>query len=217
MLSEAGLGARAFLQALPTGRTRFEPATFAGLRVRLHVQEAGEDSWCPKCDAVLDRFGHHAAVCVAGGERTLRHNLVRDLVFSWAQRAGLNPERERAGLLLGRVTGCFRLRRDGTAATGDSGAGLQGGRAYARHKEEYLGTAAACAAQGIKFLPMVVETTGNWDGGAARVPKQLADAVATRIGEGKEQLHALLLQELSVAVRSYRARAALRSRCELDE
>ena len=26
MLSEAGLGARAFLQALPTGRTRFEPA-----------------------------------------------------------------------------------------------------------------------------------------------------------------------------------------------
>ena len=77
MLSEAGLGARAFLQPLPRGCTRFEPAAFvAELRVRLHVPEAGEDSWCPKCDAVLDRFGHYAAVRVAGGERTLRNNLV---------------------------------------------------------------------------------------------------------------------------------------------
>ena len=51
MPCEAGLGARDFLQALPTGRTRFEPTAFV---VPLHVPEAGENSWCPKCDAVLD-------------------------------------------------------------------------------------------------------------------------------------------------------------------
>ena len=39
-------------------------------------------------------------MCLAGGERVLRHNALRDLVYSWAERACLRPEKERAGLLL---------------------------------------------------------------------------------------------------------------------
>ena len=35
--------------------------------------------------------------------------------------------------------------------------------AYAHHKETYLATAQTCERQGILFLPMVVETSGNWD------------------------------------------------------
>ncbi|CAE7273387.1 ANK1 [Symbiodinium natans] len=47
--SEAGLGARAFLNAMPSGRTRMEPATFiAELRIRLGVPEATDDCWCPR-------------------------------------------------------------------------------------------------------------------------------------------------------------------------
>ena len=100
LFSEAGAGARAFLSALPAGRTRMEPAIFiAELRVRLRVPEAAADAWC-WCDGVLDCHGHHAGMCVAGGERTQRHNAVRDLVFAWAERAGLRPEKERTGLLL---------------------------------------------------------------------------------------------------------------------
>ena len=87
--------------------------------------------------------------------------------------------------------------------------------AYARHKEAHLGTAAACTALGIRFTPMVVETTGHWDAGAARVLKQLAGAVAARAGEDPATLRGCLLQELSVAVRSFRAQAALRRRQEL--
>ena len=49
---------------------------------------------------ILDRHGLHASMCVAGGERSQRHNAVRDLVCAWAERAGLRPEKERAGLLL---------------------------------------------------------------------------------------------------------------------
>ena len=67
----------------------------AELCFRLGVPDAAEDTWCPKCDAVLDRYSRHAAVCVAGGERTLWHNSVRDIVLSWAARAGLHPEKER--------------------------------------------------------------------------------------------------------------------------
>ena len=49
---------------------------------------------------ILDRFSHHAGVCVAGGERVHRHYAVRDLLFSWAEKAGLHSEKERPGLLL---------------------------------------------------------------------------------------------------------------------
>ena len=101
LLSEAAHGARAFLTCVPSGRTKMEPALFlAEVRVRLGVPEASQDAWCPKCDAVLDTHGHHSGMCLAGGERVLRHNALRDLVYSWAERACLRPEKERAGLLL---------------------------------------------------------------------------------------------------------------------
>ena len=100
LLSEAAPGARAFLTCVPSGRTQMEPAVFTELRVRLRVPESSTDAWCPKCDAVLDSHGHHAGMCIAGGERTLPHNALRDLVYSWAERGCLRPEREKAGLLL---------------------------------------------------------------------------------------------------------------------
>ena len=68
LVSEGDVGGRAFLAAVPHGAKKMEPAVFlAELRVRLQVAEAAEDTWCPKCDAVLDTLSHHAAVCLAGG------------------------------------------------------------------------------------------------------------------------------------------------------
>ena len=84
--------------------------------------------------------------------------------------------------------------------------------AYARHKEDHQSTARTCEAQGVTFVPMVAETTGNWDAGAAVVIKHVARAVAARTGEMPSLLHSLLLQELCVAARSHRAKAALRRR-----
>ena len=68
LLSEATPGARAFLTCAPSGRTRMEPAVFvAEIRVRLGIAEAAADTWCPKCDAILDTHGYHAGMCMAGG------------------------------------------------------------------------------------------------------------------------------------------------------
>ena len=64
---------------------------------------------------------------------------------------------------------------------------------------------------------MVVESTGTWDKGAEVVLKHLARAVAARTGVESATTHAALFQELSVTVRSWRARAALRRRQELVE
>ena len=242
--SEAGLGARAFLNAMPSGRTRMEPAAFiAELRIRLGVPEATDDCWCPRCDGVLDCWGYHAGMCVAGGERTLRHNAVRDLVCSWAERAGLRPEKERPNLLLPtcpedtqtgrrRPADVFLPALAGSPAALDFAvtapqrqetlalAGRETGAAaaaYARHKEAHLGTAQACEGQGVVFVPMVVESTGTWDKGAGIVLQHIARAVAARTGEEPQRAHSALMQELCVLIRAHRARAALRRRAEAAE
>ena len=74
LLSEASVGGRAFLSAVPSGRTQMEPAVFVTeVRARLRVADADNDAWCPLCDAVLDCHSYHAGMCAAGGERTQRH------------------------------------------------------------------------------------------------------------------------------------------------
>ena len=70
LLSEATPGARAFLTCVPSGRTKMEPAVFnAELRARLRVPESGTDTWCPKCDAILDTYMAITLRCAwLGGE-----------------------------------------------------------------------------------------------------------------------------------------------------
>ena len=71
-----------------------------------------------------------------------------------------------------------------------------------------MDTAEACAAQQVFFLPMAVETTGAWAPEAAKALESIGRAAGS---DGST-----LLQEASVLVRSWRARAALRRRAELD-
>ena len=47
----------------------------------------------------MDSFGNHALVCCGGGDRTRRHNLLRNMVYYAASSAHLNPELEKPGLL----------------------------------------------------------------------------------------------------------------------
>ena len=209
LISEAEAGARAFLAAVPHLLRRIDPAVFvAELRHRLLVPEAAEDVWCPECDGIMDCHSLHAGVCIAGGERTQRHNAVRNLLCSWADRAGLQPERERPGLLLPQrpgevglerrrpadvylpsfqgsptaldvaVTACQRME---TLTEAGRHAGVAAA-AYARTKESHLDTARVCAAQGVQFQPMVLEGTGTWEPGASRVLWNIARAAASSAG-----------------------------------
>ena len=69
-----------------------------------------------------------------------------------------------------------------------------------------------CAQQGVRFQPMVAETTGAWDRDAGKVLHHVARAAAAREGADPAALHGQLLQELAVSVRAHRARAVLRRR-----
>ena len=60
---------------------------------------------CPFCDEVIDVYGDHCLVCSCGGDRTKRHNLLRNEVFFFCNSAGLNPELEKPGLLQPRPLG----------------------------------------------------------------------------------------------------------------
>ena len=242
--SESDPGGRAFLAAVPTGRKRMEPAAFVGeVQQRLGLPDAALDAWCPRCDAVMDRFSHHAGLCSAGGERTLRHHALRDLLCSCAERAGLQPEREKPGLLLPQrpedsglarrrpadiyvpsylgspvafdlaVTGPQRQETLGAAARKS----LAAATAYADVKRAHQDTASVCQAQGVRFLPLVVETTGAWEPEAASVLQHISRAAAARESADPAALHGELLQELSITVRSFRARAVLRRRAEMSE
>ena len=53
------------------------------------------------CGMTMDSFGDHALVCQCDGDRTIRHNRLRNIVFEEGVRAGLAPEREKQGLLPG--------------------------------------------------------------------------------------------------------------------
>ena len=50
-----------------------------------------EGSQCPLCLAATDPFGDHFIACGGNGDRILRHNSVRDVLFSAARSAGPFP------------------------------------------------------------------------------------------------------------------------------
>jgi hypothetical protein len=112
---------------------------------------------------------------MARGERVLRHNAVRDLIYSWCERGCLRPEREKVGLLLpqrpddvrsarGRPADVFLPAFLGRPTAIDFAItapqrldvlGSQGGASaasvYTDHKKRHLDSAAACAAQHVDY------------------------------------------------------------------
>ena len=65
----------------------------------LRMPLSEQDYECPCCDGVFDRFGDHALVCCGCGDRTRRHNLLRNMVYYAASSANLHPELQKPGLL----------------------------------------------------------------------------------------------------------------------
>jgi len=156
-------------------------------RHRLRMPVYAAETFCPCSGEGTDRFGDHALVCPCQGDRTVRHNALRNLVYKDAVDAGMRPEREKAGLLPARPA------EDGIKAGGDQRrpadvwlprgpvgrpealdfACTSGVRAdvvaqtadtpntvfdkYEEFKHNYKDTGQHCAGQGLQFTPMVVE------------------------------------------------------------
>lgn len=223
-------GAWLTAQASPTLCLHMPSAEFvAAVRLRLGEAAFPTDSWCPKCDAVLDTMGLHAVECAAGGDRTTRHHSLRDFLYIFARKAGLHVEREQAGLLPNQprrrpgdlvfplwpggvpiavdvaVTSPFRQAVVAEAAKQT----LVAAKSYEAHKLADRETATLCAAQGLRLMPMVAEVTGGWGPDAQTVVAFLARAAALRSGAPVALATNQLYEALAVRLQRANARAVL--------
>ena len=200
-------GAGVWLTAPPAtdGRAIDAPLFRVALQRRLRVPIFNGDGACPCCGDPLDRFGDHALTCSCHGDRTVRHNSLRDLVFEEANDAGMRPEREKAGLLPGRpqedglaVSSSSRRPADVWLARGFQGdaealdfavtSGLTSDwyrrvatdpgavfEHYENFKRSYKQTEEACRSQNFRCTPVVIEAHG---GGWSPTLPTLADWIA---------------------------------------
>ena len=84
-------------KALDTKLTSGEFVTNVACLLGVDVMEGGEP--CPKCGVMLDCKGTHPKSCMAGGDKNILHNAVRDVYEDYSRRGGLRPEREAPGLM----------------------------------------------------------------------------------------------------------------------
>ena len=116
-------GAGTWLHAIPSEAlgTKVAPQLFVPmLQRRLRMPVFEKPFFCPLCDGVMDIFADHALTCACGGDRTKRHNLVRNVGVRLATSAGWRPEPEKPGLLRPRPVQGSRCE--------DGSEGREGGR-----------------------------------------------------------------------------------------
>jgi len=83
--------------------------------------------------------------------------------------------------------------------------------AYEGFKEGYLDTKTACMAEGITFIPMIVDACGGgWGPQANAVWRKLAKTTALATGELASVVSSRMAQSLSLTLRRENARAVLR-------
>ena len=213
-------GAGDWLTALPSKalglhlrRSEFILAVRYRLGLPIFLQ-AG-DCPMPRCRGFSDTFGDHAISCAIGGERIAKHNHVRDAVFAAAAQAALGPRKEPGGLLPGTddrpadvLLPYWSQGRDTAlditvvnplqgalvnqvAVDGESGVRHAYNAKMGKYDER-------CAAEGIAFVPLAVDTFGGWHGAALDVLSKLGRQVARQVGKEEEDGVRQLRQRVSV-------------------
>ena len=170
-------------------------------------------------------MGDHALHCRDDcGLKSGRHDRIRDIVFTAAQNASLNPLKEMPGLIpgsLSRPADIFvRNWVDGRKVAFDvsvtsptqeavqfQAADRPAAAIEARKQAKMRAHHADCQAQGIFFQPLVVETFGGWDSDALKFLKAIGHQDARRWGRDSAVEIKFLFQRLSVALQ--RGNAAL--------
>ena len=71
----------------------------AATKLILGLPFLADDSWCPRCDQVLDMRSSHSRACMSGGDIVRLHNELRDMFYTRFLSAGMACERELRGLL----------------------------------------------------------------------------------------------------------------------
>ena len=215
-----------------------EVAIASSLHLGVDVMRGGEP--CRFCGVVLDVKGVHPASCMAGGDVTLRHNRMRNIVYRYGSRGQLIAELEKAGIL--QEDGVFvdlcrpaDVMVDGMDATGRGhervaldiriinalGAGhyqdtLEGPLVAAEKYREAAcardNVRARCAAQGVRYEPLVFTTQGGCEKHAEAVISQISRKVAEVEGRDAGKVKAEILETICMSIMRSVSKAIIRRR-----
>ena len=210
--------AGAWLEAVPIAALGLylQPSEFVlSLRHRLGCQVYDRAGPCLACSRHSVALGDHAMCCAHQGERISRHNALRDAIHSTAAAAALNPIKEGRFLLPGNNRRPADVYIGGWAAGRDAalditvvnplqqalveGAAATPGHALSyRYNTKMAAADAECQAQGIAFLPIVVESLGGWDERSVGELKKLSTALARNLGEDEGETWRKTITRLSI-------------------
>ena len=207
---------------------RLSTAEFAAASLlRIGANQTPADTWCPKCDCILERSALHAVSCSAGGDRTIKHNTIRDETHHHCVAAGLHSTREVSGLLPDdprRRPGDIVIQGDDTTLALDfavtspfqpsvredaSKSHLAAAIAYEAEKYSDRDTSQRCEAEGMRLVPMVVECLGGWGPAAQGFFKTLVKAACAKTGVSESVATTHLYQNLGIKLQRANARSIL--------
>uniref|UniRef100_A0A1X7VC05 Uncharacterized protein n=1 Tax=Amphimedon queenslandica TaxID=400682 RepID=A0A1X7VC05_AMPQE len=167
-------------------------------------------------------MGDHALACGGNSDRILRHNAIRDVIFTAAQSAALSPRREAPSLVpdsLSRPADVFLphwiqgrpAALDVTvisplqSQTLSQAASTQGAALRVAEHRKRVVHLEDCQRAGITFLPLAMETLGGWSRDAILSISCISRHLATRLGLPPVEVSHHLLQRLSVTLWRFNA------------
>ena len=165
----------------------------------LGLQVFGEDLRCPVCQADADPHRDHHVGCGGNCDRILRHNSLRDAVFSAAQSAALAPRREVPSLVPGTqcrpadiYLPCWKRGRPAALditvistlqqSTIRGAAENQGHALLVAEERKFAAHGLACQAIGISFIPLAIESLGGLSVTASDTISSIGRLMGQRLG-----------------------------------
>ena len=170
------------------------------VKYRLGLQIFPYEGMCVACPAVSETSGDHAVSCGWGGERTNRHDAIRDCLFSTCVQSCLGPTRKDRALIPSRqarpadiylpswsggldtaldITVINPLQQtlmDRSAANPGHALQVAFDRKMSRHGED-------CRTAGIAFMPLPLDTLGAWGESTVREVKRMGAPLPDTRGE----------------------------------
>jgi hypothetical protein len=235
-------GAGAWLTAPPASDGREISAQLFQicLQRRLRCKTSSADVWCPACGDPLDQFSDHALTCSCKGNRTVRHNVIRNVVYESCSLAGMAPIKEKPNLLPSRpgedgISFSGRGRRpadiwipaqsgsepeawDFACTSGLRVGGLSSGvdgldfifSDYEEQKRQYQQTDSQCRAAGFSFIPLVLEAHG---GGFSDALRGKLEGIADRIAASTSAPKGMVSLNIAQRISCALQRENARARC----
>ena len=192
------------------------------LRYWLGLPLSSDSVTCPICTRPSDPLGDHALACGGNNDRVLRHNAIRDVIFTAAQSPALSPRREAPSLVpnsLSRPADVFLPHwSQGRPAALDvtvisslqpqtlqQALSTQGSALAVAEQRKRTVHHDNCNNAGILFLPLAMETLGGWSHNTFLTLSCIGRHLANRFGLPPLEASHHLLQRLSVTLWRFNA------------